>query len=380
MAGTSSPYFGKSVNTVEVAAQSVMRRYKTRKQTIKMEYETKHSALNVEENINCEEEEKKTELLKTNQNQCLGFTEANININIKKEPSENYDDYTSAQENNETITKANITQNIKNEPIVKSENNDNYTWAPNWVPKNWEILLHNIKEMRKHRTAVVDTLGCERLSDQWESPEVKRFQTLTSLLLSSQTKDQVTSAAVERLKKHGLNTPNIIKTSQYQIGKLIYPVGFWEKKAHYLKRCAVICQEKHHGDIPSTLKELMSLPGVGPKIAHICMNVAWGEVSGIGVDTHVHRISNRLGWVCKTTKVPDHTRIELESWLPRDEWKDINILLVGFGQEICKPVRPNCQSCLNKDICPSAGEISKNRKKRIEKHKIKKKMKVEAGE
>ena len=90
-----------------------------------------------------------------------------------------------------------------------------------------------------------------------------------------------------------------------------------QKKADYIKDATKICAEKYNGDIPPTVEELVKLPGVGPKMAHITMNVAWGQVTGIGVDTHVHRISNRLGWVKKPTKVPEETRLAVESWLPR---------------------------------------------------------------
>lgn len=90
-----------------------------------------------------------------------------------------------------------------------------------------------------------------------------------------------------------------------------------QKKADYIKDATKICAEKYNGDIPPTVEELVKLPGVGPKMAHITMNVAWGQVTGIGVDTHVHRISNRLGWMKKPTKVPEETRLAVESWLPR---------------------------------------------------------------
>lgn len=128
----------------------------------------------------------------------------------------------------------------------------------------------------------------------------------------------------------------------------------FQRKVEYIKRTSVILLDKYNGDIPRTIKELCELPGVGPKMAHICMQIAWGEVSGIGVDTHVHRISNRLGWVRKQTKTPEETRNELEDWLPKPLWKEVNHLLVGFGQEICLPRFPKCSECLNKDICPFA--------------------------
>lgn len=128
----------------------------------------------------------------------------------------------------------------------------------------------------------------------------------------------------------------------------------FQRKVEYLKKTSLILKEKYNGDIPDTAEKLCELPGVGPKMAHICMQVAWDQISGIGVDTHVHRISNRLGWVKKSTKGPEDTRKELEAWLPRDLWAEVNHLLVGFGQTVCMPQRPKCSECLNKDICPFA--------------------------
>jgi len=140
-----------------------------------------------------------------------------------------------------------------------------------------------------------------------------------------------------------------------------YPL---QNKAKYLKQTVEILMDKYDSDIPDNVKELVALPGVGPKMAHICMAVAWNKITGIGVDVHVHRLSNRLGWVPKPTKEPEQTRIALEKWLPFSLWSEVNHLFVGFGQTICTPVKPNCGECLNKDICPSANVETKPKKKR----------------
>ena len=113
-------------------------------------------------------------------------------------------------------------------------------------------------------------------------------------------------------------------------------VGFHSTKAKRLKAAAKILLEKYDGDIPDTAEKLQELPGVGPKMAFITMNVAFGQPSGIGVDVHVHRIANRLGW-CKTKK-PEDTRKALEAWLPVEEWIPINPLLVGFGKKFLRGV------------------------------------------
>lgn len=122
--------------------------------------------------------------------------------------------------------------------------------------------------------------------------------------------------------------------------------------------------DQFQSDIPNTVDGLLQLPGVGKKMAHICMKSAWNEITGIGVDTHVHRISNRLNWVQKTTKTPEETRVALESWLPFELWEELNHLLVGFGQTICSATYPKCDSCRNASICPSYKSTSKPKAKK----------------
>ncbi|XP_052266156.1 endonuclease III-like protein 1 isoform X2 [Dreissena polymorpha] len=228
-----------------------------------------------------------------------------------------------------------------------------------WKPAVWREQLSNISTMRQQRDAPVDTMGCDVISDVTAAPEVYRYQVLVSLMLSSQTKDQVTSAAMARLRQHGCNIDNILATSNTKLGELIYPVGFWKRKVEYIKRTSEVLQSQYKGDIPDTVHQLCELPGVGPKMAYLVMKCAWNRTEGIGVDTHVHRISNRLGWVRKPTKHPEETRKALEDWLPRSYWPDINHLLVGFGQQTCLPVRPRCENCLNVSICPAA-QTSRN--------------------
>ncbi|XP_035721415.1 endonuclease III-like protein 1 [Vespa mandarinia] len=238
----------------------------------------------------------------------------------------------------------------KDEKLDKVEN------TSGWIPSNWKRMLENIQEMRKYKTAPVDEMGCHKCPDPNATDSIFRYQCLLALMLSSQTKDQITHAAMKRLISYGCIPSTIIATPNDVLVKLIQPVGFANRKAEYIKRTSVILMDKYNGDIPKTIKELCELPGVGPKMAHICMQIAWGEISGIGVDTHVHRICNRLNWVKKPTKTPEETRKELEEWLPKDLWNEINHLLVGFGQEICLPRFPKCKECLNKDICPSVGK------------------------
>lgn len=226
--------------------------------------------------------------------------------------------------------------------------------VPVWEPQNWQQQLANIRIMRSKKDAPVDQLGAEQCYDITAPPKVRRYQVLLSLMLSSQTKDQVTAGAMQRLRARGLTVESILQTDDDLLGRLIYPVGFWRSKVKFIKQTTAILQQRYEGDIPASVAELVALPGVGPKMAHLAMAVAWGTVSGIAVDTHVHRIANRLKWTKKMTKSPEETRRNLEEWLPRVLWSEINGLLVGFGQQICLPVHPRCQACLNKALCPAA--------------------------
>ncbi|XP_036413570.1 endonuclease III-like protein 1 isoform X2 [Colossoma macropomum] len=231
-----------------------------------------------------------------------------------------------------------------------------------WEPHDWRKQLSFIREMRSGRDAPVDHMGANKCFDPQASPEVMRYQVLVSLMLSSQTKDQVTAAAMQRLRTHGLTVATILKTDDDTLGKLIYPVGFWRTKVKYIKQATEMIRQEFGGDIPNTVEGLVRLPGVGPKMAHLAMAIAWNQVSGIGVDTHVHRICNRLGWTRTKTKNPEETRQALEDWLPRDLWQEINLLLVGFGQQVCLPVGPLCSTCLNQHTCPSAHLTSPNKR------------------
>ncbi|KAM3623681.1 uncharacterized protein V6R79_014279 [Siganus canaliculatus] len=231
-----------------------------------------------------------------------------------------------------------------------------------WEPLDWKKQLGYIREMRSSRDAPVDNMGAEKCYDSEAPAHVRRFQVLVSLMLSSQTKDQVTAAAMQKLRAHGCTVENILATDDETLGKLIHPVGFWRTKVKYLKLTSAMLQKEFGGDIPDSVEGLVRLAGVGPKMAHLAMDIAWDQVSGIGVDTHVHRISNRLGWLKKPTKNPEETRKALEDWLPRELWSEINWLLVGFGQQVCQPINPLCSMCLNQHSCPSAHKTSPSKR------------------
>lgn len=190
-------------------------------------------------------------------------------------------------------------------------------------------------------------------------------------MLSSQTKDTTNAIAMRRLQTElpspGLTLENILAVDPIHLNEMIYVVGFHNNKTRYIKATALILRDTFNSDIPDTIEGLISLPGVGPKMAYLCLSAAWGRTEGIGVDVHVHRITNLWGW--HKTKQPEETRAALEAWLPREKWHEINNLLVGFGQTICLPVGRRCEECTlsSKGLCPSAVPEKKRVTKKVKK-------------
>jgi len=198
-------------------------------------------------------------------------------------------------------------------------------------PEGWEDVYELVRELRSDRSAPVDTDGGHALSEREQGEDVRRFQVLIALMLSSQTKDAVVGETMRALQRHGLTVGNIRNTSHEDLNKLIRKVGFHNNKTKYIKKACDILAEQYSGDIPPTAKDMMDLPGVGPKMAYIIESEAFGTTTGIGVDTHMHRMFNDLGWVKSTN--PEGTREQLEGWLPREKWAEVNVLWVGIGQE-----------------------------------------------
>ncbi|KAL7500663.1 hypothetical protein ACHAWT_009895 [Skeletonema menzelii] len=211
-------------------------------------------------------------------------------------------------------------------------------------PANWQKIYSLVEELRADRSAPVDTDGGEALPEKHLGEVVYRFQVLVALMLSSQTKDAVVGETMRILQQHGLTVENIHQTDHDTLNGLIKKVGFHNNKTKFLKQSAEIILTQYNGDIPPTADELMKLPGVGPKMAYIVENIAFDTASGIGVDTHMHRMFNDLRWV--TSKTPEETREQLEGWLPRDKWGSINYIWVGFGQEVQQQKEKMLKKCL----------------------------------
>jgi endonuclease-3 len=190
----------------------------------------------------------------------------------------------------------------------------------------------------------------EKISEaQAEDP----FQILIATILSARTQDATTHAASTRLFRVARTPRKMATLPIKQIERLIYPVSFYRYKARYLKECCDMLVSRFGGRVPSTLEELVTLPGVGRKTANLVMILGFKSLGNICVDTHVHRISNRLGWV-KTAR-PDETEQALYRVTGRRWWPYINLYLVTWGQNVCRPVSPRCGDCAIREECPRIG-------------------------
>lgn len=227
------------------------------------------------------------------------------------------------------------------------------------VREQWEEVYDRIAKMRSVMTAPVDIEGAATLGED-EDPKVFRFQTLVGLMLSSQTRDPVTAKKMRFLIDKGLSVESILNISEKDLAQDLHGVSFHNNKAKYLKKTAQIIHEKYDGDIPGDFDVVSKFPGVGPKMTHLFLQICYDKVEGIAVDTHVHRVANRLGWV--STKNPLQTMKSLQELLPKEKWADVNEMLVGFGQMKCKPVNPQCKDCDIKYLCPTGRKNLKIKK------------------
>ena len=197
----------------------------------------------------------------------------------------------------------------------------------------------------------------KRLVRRWREPVVGHyrhdpFTTLISCLLSLRTKDETTRGASERLFRLARAPRALLALSVRTIERAIYPVGFYRTKARTLRMVCRTLLERYGGLVPADLDELLTIKGVGRKTANLVVTLAFRQ-DGICVDTHVHRISNRWGYV--RTKTPEQTEQALRRTLPRRHWQIYNDLLVTFGQNLCHPTSPWCSRCPLERACAKAG-------------------------
>jgi endonuclease-3 len=179
------------------------------------------------------------------------------------------------------------------------------------------------------------------------------FQILIATLLSARTQDATTAAASARLFARARTPRSMARLPVQEIERLIYPVSFYRNKAEHVKACCEMLMTRFGGRVPSTLEQLVMLPGVGRKTANLVLILAFKSRRNICVDTHVHRISNRLGWV--KTDTPEDTEQALYRATEQRWWANINLYLVTWGQNVCRPLHPRCGDCAIAADCPRIG-------------------------
>ena len=190
------------------------------------------------------------------------------------------------------------------------------------------------------------------------------FRILIATLLSARTQDATTHAASSRLFKEARTPRTMARLDVEAIEKLIYPVSFYRHKARHVRACCEMLVQRFAGKVPRTMEELVMLPGVGRKTANLVLILAFRSPDNICVDTHVHRISNRLGWV--NTRLPDETEQALYKATERRWWPFINLYLVTWGQNVCRPLRPRCGDCAIAPECRRIGVAVVRKRRKAE--------------
>jgi endonuclease-3 len=214
------------------------------------------------------------------------------------------------------------------------------------MPWTADSLRWLIRTLRAHRAGVRPTTLAE------VERERDPFRLLVACVISLRTKDEVTAAASARLFAVAATPAALAALPEREIGRLIFPAGFYNTKARQLREIAGRIAADHGGRVPASIDALLAFPGVGRKTANLVLGLGFG-VPAICVDTHVHRISNRLALV--RTRTPEETEHALAAVLARHWWIDINDLLVTFGQHVCHPTSPHCSTCLLARRCPRTG-------------------------
>jgi endonuclease III len=202
----------------------------------------------------------------------------------------------------------------------------------------------------------MDELAVEKIS---EASRKDPFRVLIATMLSAQTKDAVTHAASTRLFAVARTPKTMAALSESRLRTLIYPVSFYRVKAHHVREACRQIVTRFAGRVPRTMDGLLTLRGVGRKTANLVLILSHASQDNICVDTHVHRIANRLGWV--RTRTPEQTEQALYRVVPRRYWAEVNLRLVTWGQNVCRPVYPRCAACVLSGVCPRIGVTKQGR-------------------
>jgi endonuclease-3 len=219
----------------------------------------------------------------------------------------------------------------------------------------WDAILRALESWREALRA--ERAAAEKARDPSVTTVAERYRrdpwaVLVSTILSLRTKDEVTLVCSKRVLEKAPGPAELLAIPEEELARLAYPAGFYRTKAGNLKKIAAILLEQYGGSVPADMEALLALPGAGRKTANLVLVEAF-DLPGLCVDTHVHRISNRAGWV--STKTPEETEMILREKLPQKYWKGINALLVLYGQNLCRPISPFCSRCVIKKHCPRIG-------------------------
>jgi endonuclease III len=220
-------------------------------------------------------------------------------------------------------------------------------------PARGQVTAEKVREVMQTLSRAMTGLDLPAVEKISESQEEDPFQILIATALSARTQDATTLAASTRLFKRA-RTPRAMAAMPVKaIEKLIYPVSFYRHKARHVKAASQMLIDTFGGRVPGTMEELLTLPGVGRKTANLVLILAFQSRRNICVDTHVHRISNRLGWV--RTRTPDETEQALYKATDAQWWPYLNLYLVTWGQNVCRPLYPKCGECVLRHQCPRVG-------------------------
>jgi endonuclease-3 len=226
---------------------------------------------------------------------------------------------------------------------------------------DWDAIHHSLQKWRKGLQAEKQEEGAEKepsVTTVAENYSHDPWAVLVSTILSLRTKDEVTLETSRRLLAKAPSPAELATLSEDKVARLAYPAGFYRTKAASLKKIAAILLEQYNGKVPADMEALLALPGVGRKTANLVLIEAF-DLPGICVDVHVHRISNRCGWLRTEnrygTKTPEETEMILREILPKKYWKGINALLVLYGQNLCRPISPWCSRYVITAHCKQMG-------------------------
>jgi endonuclease III len=224
-------------------------------------------------------------------------------------------------------------------------------------------LPRDVAWLMRGLARAIDGLDVPVVEKIAESQQDDAFQVLIATLLSARTQDATTAAASERLFRRAPTPRAMAALSVSEITKLIYPVSFYRTKAVHVKATCRLLLDDFSGRVPGTMEQLLTLPGVGRKTANLVLILGFKSRRNICVDTHVHRIANRFGWV--RTRTPEQTEQALYERVDAAWWPHINLYLVTWGQNVCRPTHPRCGDCAVAERCPRVGVTQVGRRKAV---------------